>query len=393
MRPLLKPIAAVLALSLVMPAYAASHTGKAAPSKSSGSCASKAKLTNEKTIAGNPTATAASGCWLDRVSVSGDASIIADHVSPYDSDADNVNYLQIQHLALSVDAALASNVNAHLGAVYLPGNTSDLAGSAPDGSDATSSFIVNEAYFTWSDAAKSPLYAKVGRTFSSFGSYTNAYPIMTSMNQALVQSNFTTAEVGFASNFGVNSSVFLFEDSTTGDWDKYGFRANYKGAVQNVKYDAKFSYVSDYSAYSNSGANLTSTSTVATADADEGAYSLDLNASMKNMEVGVSYFAAAGDLDSSTTNTRPKVWSFGGKYKMDAMGYKSNVHVGVEKASNSGNVLGGSLAGTVKRLTNVGVCMNLAANTTVGFDVFKSTNFAATDNDQTQYMLNASVRF
>lgn len=382
MRPLLKPIAAVLALSLVMPAYAASHTGKAAPSKSSGSCSSK-----HKTVAGNPTAASASGCWLDKVAVNGNATVIAGNLSPYSGDSSS--FVQVQHFGLDVDAALTSNINSHIGLTYEPGNTSDLAGAAADGNDSTSSFDLKEAYLTWSDAAKSPLYAKVGRSYSSFGTYSNAYPAVIGLNQTLVQANFTTAELGFASNFGFNSSLFLFEDST-GDWDKYGFHASYKGAVQDVKYNAKFSYVSDYSSFASS---LTSTSTISTADADEAAYNFDLSAAMKNMEFGLSYFASAGDLDSSTTSTRPKVWSFGGKYKMDAMGYKSNLHACVENASDSGNVLGGSLASTVKRLTNVGVGMDLSANTTVGFDIFKSTTFATSDSDQTQYMFSASVRF
>jgi hypothetical protein len=391
MRPLLKPIAAVLALSLVMPAYAASHAGKAASSKNTGSCYSKAQSTNEKNIAGNPTAQGAKGCWLDRISMNGDATIIVDRASPFDGDSST--FLQVQHLALGLDAVLASNVNAHVSLVYKSDNTSDLAGSLLDGGDTDANFDLDEAYFTWSDAAKSPLFAKIGKSFSSFGSYSNAYPVVTGMNQALVQANFTTAEVGFASNFGVDGSMFLFEDTTTSDWDKYGFRAGYKGAFQDVKYAVKLSYVSDYSAYSAGGTTLSSTDTVATANAKESAMNLDVNAEMKNVELGASYFAVAGDLDSATSKTRPKVMSFNGKYKMNAMGYHSNIHASLEKASDSGNVLGGSLAGTVKRLASIGFGMKLAANTVVGFDVFKTTNFAATNNDQTQYIMNASVRF
>jgi hypothetical protein len=370
MRPLLKPIAAVLALSLVMPAYAASHSGKAASSKNTGSCYSKAQSTNEKNIAGNPAAQSAKGCWLDRISMNGDATIIADRASPFNGDSST--FLQVQHFTWGLDAALASNVHAHLGLVYKSDNTSNLAGSLPDGGDTDAGLELDEVYFTWSDAAKSPLFAKVGRSFSSFGSYANAYPVVTGMNQALVQANFTTAEVGFASNFGVDGSMFLFEDTTTSDWDKYGFRAGYKGAFQDVKYAVKLSYVSDYSAYSAGGTTLSSTDTVSTANAKESAMNLDVNAEMKNVELGASYFAVAGDLDSATSKTRPKVMSFNGKYKMNAMGYHSNIHASLEKASDSGNVLGGSLAGTVKRLASIGFGMKLAANTVVGFDVFKT---------------------
>ena len=124
--------------------------------------------------------------------------------------------------------------------------------------------LVNEAYVTIADFAKSPVYLKAGKSYSAFGNYDEVYPVVYSLNQALTQSQMTSVSAGFASNAGYDMQLFVFENETSDNWDEYGFRLGYAGEVMGAMKDMGFkfnlSYVSNAAALNGADANLGTTS-------------------------------------------------------------------------------------------------------------------------------------
>lgn len=116
--------------------------------------------------------------------------------------------------------------------------------------------FADEAYLTFADFAKYPVYFKVGKTFIPFGEYTDQHIPISIMSpaQMLAEINAPAAILGVASDFGLYASAFGFKGDTfpsgvtTNNIRNWGAKVGYHdnlGAFEapNTHFNINLSYV------------------------------------------------------------------------------------------------------------------------------------------------------
>lgn len=410
MRPNVKPIVAVVAISLATSAFAAMG-GKEKTTTKASSCGPVFDTKLDRMMNGNSHMSHVASCWKDHMSISGD--VLLDHQNIDDIDGNTDSYFNVRSLNIYLDAAVSKAYTAHVAL----NAESQLANNMPSGETIDHNLTLDEAFLTVSNFMKSPMFVKAGKSYTPFGAYQDAHPTVFSINQRYVQANNTNIALGFASNAGYSLKGFVYEDQSSNDWDQFGLTLGYAGdlmgAAKGMKVGLNLSYVDNYASLANGGDG--------SFDNTESAYNLAAGLKVRDFKFGVEYFKVSGDLMNDTVdsdtgdtitayagNSKPSVLSFKAGYDFKAVGRNANIHAGYEKARDASLMpQAGSNAqfdetaesGTTsasmmspEKHTNVGIGVNVDKNARFGVDYHRFEYFDQ-DSDQTQYVASMKVMF
>jgi hypothetical protein len=305
MRPLVKPLVAVVALSLATSsAFAAMGAGKTAGKTAS--CGPVVNKDLDRVINPNSVTRELESCWADRFAFGGNAKFVAQRAEGMAAADTTDTFFNVRSLQLLTDIAVSKDINLHVTASA----SSTLDDNMPVSATELNNFGIQEAYMTIENLAKSPVFLKAGKSYTSFGRYEETIPAVYSLNQTLVQADNTHVALGFASKAGFDLSAFVYEDETNDNWDQYGFSANFARSMKGADLAFSVSYIDNYSTLNGtSGEDTTNTN----ADEDVSAYDIALSAKMRDFKIGVEYFAADDVLVKGQTasTAKPKLVSFG----------------------------------------------------------------------------------
>jgi len=394
MRPLVKPLVAVVALSLATSsAFAAMGAGKTAGKTAS--CGPVVNKDLDRVINPNSVTRELESCWADRFAFGGNAKFVAQRAEGMAAADTTDTFFNVRSLQLLTDIAVSKDINLHVTASA----SSTLDDNMPVSATELNNFGIQEAYMTIENLAKSPVFLKAGKSYTSFGRYEETVPAVYSLNQSLVQADNTHVALGFASKAGFDLSAFVYEDETNDNWDQYGFSANFARSMKGADLAFSVSYIDNYSTLNGtSGEDTTNTN----ADEDVSAYDIALSAKMRDFKIGVEYFAADDVLVNGQTasTAKPKLVSFGAQYDFLAGGKKGDVHFGYEKASDASamtSALNADWSAFPEKHTTIGVGVDLGKGAELSLDYHKFEPFAANassqPNDQTQLVAEVSLDF
>ena len=324
MRPLVKPLVAVVALSLATSsAFAAMGAGK--PAAKASSCGPVVDKKVDDLLNPNSPSRAVASCWQDRIAFGGAIKVVGQNAERFTGSGSDT-FLNVRSLTVLTDININDDTKLHIRS----NADSSLLDNAPDSGTELSNFGVTEAYVTMSNLAKAPVFLKVGKGFTPFGSYSDPKAAVYSLNQSVVQGNNTHLSFGFASNAGYELSSFVFENETNKKWDEYGLRFGYAGSMKGTDIKFNVSYVDNMSALNGQSASYT----VTNATQDTSAYDIALGLKMRDFSIGVESFKADGGLASGST-VKPEITSFAAKYDFMAGKKEADLHLGVEKSKNA----------------------------------------------------------
>lgn len=392
MRPLVKPLVAVVALSLATSsAFAAMGAGKTAGKASCGPVVNKDldRVVNPNSVTRN-----LDSCWGDRFAFGGKANFVAERAESMQSTTKNT-FFNVRSAQLLTDISVAKDVNVHI----TVDATSQLDNNMLVSGDELSDFSMSEFYMTMQNLAKSPVFLKAGKSYTPFGSYDSTRPAVYSLNQSFVQANNSHIALGFGSKSGFDLTAFVYEDENNDDWNQYGFRLGFARSMKGADLTFNASYVDNYSTLNGTSTYAATANT--NADSDAAVYDIALGAKMRDFSAGIEYFAAQDKLVSGGTDStaKPKIVSFGAKYDFLAGGKKGDIHVGYEKASDASAMtsdLYADWSSMPEKHTAVGVGFELDKGAKLNLDYHKYEPFAANTgdtNDQTQFVAELSLDF
>lgn len=193
--------------------------------------------------------TATSLDWTKYVSVSG--GLYADAKAgnlTYDTQGENSERLSVTNANLTINATPNS-----WSRLTLVSNFSDASKSyVPDPADNTfnesgqkdNEFFVDQAYVTFGDESKYPVFAQVGTQYLPFGQY-DINPVVKSLSQVLTETSATDVQVGFVTQEGLYGSSYVFQNSVSENGNEndtmpynggavLGFKKSNKGLVTDV---------------------------------------------------------------------------------------------------------------------------------------------------------------
>lgn len=259
---------------------------------------------------------------------------------------------------------------------------------------------VDEAWVYYRDAT-APVYFKLGKMFVDFGSYTNPYTAMPSLNQMTTQFDANALQLGWSGDQGFDASVLamLIDTTTAGTVQKHavGANASYHGELQKgVNVSANIGVINDvrgiYSAAGNvSGAatdrhDLGETFWVTGLTVErKSALTGALNIDFEGFNGYVNYVHAP-ELVAATVNTKLNVWGFG-------VGYTTTVNVpmhfnfGYEKTNANSKAIFAA-----KNHISASVTADVVKNVSVGVSWNKYEHFT-TNTDITALLATAEVSF
>lgn len=331
MRPLVKPLVAVVALSLATTsAYAAMGAKTKSASKAS-SCGPVLDTKMDRVMNVNSPTREVLSCWTDRFALGGDATLAYVNGDAY-SDGTSSSFFNVRAVNLYTDVAVAKGIHFHM---MLNTDSTYVDNQPQSGTALATGLEVEEAYVTFSDFSKSPVFVKAGKSYLPFGNYDDTYPVVYSLNQALVEAQATSVGVGFASNSGYDMQLFVFENEQDDNWNELGFRLGYAGevmgAMKGMGFKFNLSYVNDVSAL-NGGDSFTQSTNM---NLDTAAYNVEVGFKLKNVDLGIEYFRTK---DAANGTLTPKVGSFRAAYNMLMGDKKADLHLGYEKANDANGI-------------------------------------------------------
>jgi hypothetical protein len=344
----LNPIAyAIVAAGLVAPAFAAYSGHHVAPKSTCGMPAGKSHV--QSIIDGNTynSGVDSNVCWHNRVRVSGtvEAGYRRAKGQTANGSLGTLKSLDLHQAILGVDAKLNPSWSGK--AVLRHGFKNHVltAGfaalglyvdlSAPGAAD-LNAWDVPEAFLTYSNPSRSPLFFKIGKGWVPFGSYKDPYEFAPTITQAASQFNETYAQLGMASAAGWNASVASWvSDVNAGGVDtsdKWTWAANFgmHHDMRGVGVDMNASYLSKYNEYLANDYFHDAIPTGPIPDMGS-AWQLGVDTKLAGVDVGANYMkvnmpaAAAGNVS---------LWGVNAGYGMHAAGYAHHVGVSYEKVKN-----------------------------------------------------------
>ena len=207
----LKPVVASLVLlGLMAPAFAHDHRAKTIASQDA--VVNQNSFINEVCEEG----------WFNRVKVGGAVGAVGmwgnTNLPGMFAPHSDSSVFDINNINLFVDAAFSKWAKATVNLAYL--GAPDAFSRKNDNTISTkidNRIFVDEAYVIFSDFAKNPLYAKIGKTYVPFGEYNDQVVPwqVESPAQMISMTNGPTAIVGVASDFGFYASIFGLQGDTT----------------------------------------------------------------------------------------------------------------------------------------------------------------------------------
>ena len=208
----LKPIVASLVLVGLMPT-AFAYDGK--------SVVVQQAVVNQNSVI----STVCSDAWFDRISIGGIGSIVGllgSHDLPGSfAKTNNSTDLFVNNANLLVDVALSHWSKFTLNVAYL-GSPSQWQMTSIDSTSfqnykVSHGIFADEAYVTFANLAKHPIYAKIGKMYVPFGEYSDQYIPwqIESPAQMLSQTNGLAAVLGVAPCSGFYASLFGLKGDTS----------------------------------------------------------------------------------------------------------------------------------------------------------------------------------
>jgi hypothetical protein len=109
---------------------------------------------------------------------------------------------------------------------------------------------IEQAYATFGDFDKYPLFLQIGRQYSPFGRF-ELHPVVKSMAQVLTETNQTEAQLGYIGDNGFYGSVFGFQnqvsknEATSEAATNYGLAAGFQKSNDHMDVDLGLGYMND----------------------------------------------------------------------------------------------------------------------------------------------------
>lgn len=280
------------------------------------------------------------------------------------SDVPHASDIAVNNANLLFDARINHFTTAHVGLVYQdrvgPHVGSLVNGESVIEKDATECYDksrlqspvhVDEAYITLANFSREPFYLRAGREFVPFGTYDSPYPITYSLPQLLSQTNATVVQLGYAtSNIhlagyafnGVKSgATYGFPTSLVSRVRNYGVQLAYLGAYKDVAYHADVAFIRDIR-----DATFNAVSIDEIAGGCDNANSPTRRAAGMSAHVDLrrgpfdfklDYVTALRHVyEDDSVDTRAWAYALLGGYTFHTYDYVSKVHVGYERAGQSG---------------------------------------------------------
>lgn len=176
----------------------------------------------------------------------------------YETEGENSNRLSVTNAHLTVNGKPNSWTNLTIvsnysgaSSTYIP--NPDEAGTNSNNSNIDNPLYVDQAYATFGDESRYPVFAQVGKQYLPFGQYT-INPIIKSLGQILTETNATDAQVGFAVPEGLYGSAYTFENpvnATGSNKDTYPYNGGvvlgFKKNNEDLKFDLGMGYMNNMS--------------------------------------------------------------------------------------------------------------------------------------------------
>jgi len=365
----------------------------------------------------NASSPVSSSNWTNRIHISGEVNVDARYASrgpigivPVFLMSDDSHEVNVNNANLYVDAHINRCVLAHIGIAYVDDGVNlfdtglnTLAWFTPVTksvrSDKGSVFAggtlsVDEAYITIRDFALTPVYFRVGKMYTPFGSYKDPYPLAYSLSQLISQTRATSAEAGFVSSYGLYGVVWAmdgkysslnwsdeeFDPEQDGNgWDKWnhgesngkegivqehipytrinnwGIKLGYRGTFHSICYHVNGSYMKDIRdvnyfsdiqdlfefTFVDSSAQMDHTNGFGMRQA--GGVSLHGDFSFGPVSLEGNYVAALRNMIHETngegTNTRAWAGDITGTYFFNLWGFDSNLDLSYQRSGQAGGVM------------------------------------------------------
>lgn len=155
----------------------------------------------------------------------------------YATQGENTERLSVSNAHLTLQAT--PNTWSQLTLVTNYSGASGTYGANPNDSDFTNTSMedntvyVDQAYATFGDDGRYPVFAQVGRQYLPFGQY-SVNPVVKSFGQVLTEMNTTDAQVGFVVPEGLYGSAYVFQNSVNSEGNSSSNPYN-GGAVLGLK--------------------------------------------------------------------------------------------------------------------------------------------------------------
>lgn len=142
----------------------------------------------------------------------------------YDTQGENTNRLSVTNAHLTVQAT--PNTWSQLTLVTNYSGASNTYAANPDNAvtsvnrngdvndDNDDSVYIDQAYATFGDDTRYPVFAQIGKQYLPFGQY-DINPVVKSLSQVLTEANATDGQVGFVTPEGLYGSTYVFQNSVS----------------------------------------------------------------------------------------------------------------------------------------------------------------------------------
>lgn len=209
-----------------------------------------------------------------------------------------------------------------------------------------------EGYVTFSNFAKSPFFAKVGKSYVDFGMY-NARPIVPSLTQLFTEASGTGVEGGYAGSngFDVNASVFSGSKTSTSlvnnrsRVNDFTLKGGYSARNNGVDWNVRASYlnsVEDLAWFNSTDFMATYNGTTATFSQRSSAMSAHAGFNVKAFDVAVDYARFNKDFtntaNSSAAINKPWAGGISAGYAFNTMQYPSHLALGYQMTKKAENM-------------------------------------------------------
>jgi hypothetical protein len=135
-----------------------------------------------------------------------------------------------------------------------PNNSYTLSGVYSN-SYARNKLQLEQGYITFKNMSVMPLFLRIGKMFTDFNRY-SIHPMTQSLTQVMSESLQTAVQLGFMTNFGLNGSVYTFENpmrqfnptgsSNSHNKNNYGVSLNWNHPSDMLGYDVGVGYMNDF---------------------------------------------------------------------------------------------------------------------------------------------------
>jgi hypothetical protein len=328
--------------------------------------------------------TVCSDSWFNRITIGGMGSVvgIAGNRDLPGSFANTGNssdlYINNVNLLANVNLSNWSKFTLNLAYLGAPDQWRMTSSSSADltGNSGSHRIFADEAYVTFSDLAKHPLYVKIGKAYVPFGEYNDQYVPwqIESPAQMLAQTNGPTAIVGLATDFGLYASAFALKgstqpiNSTTNNIRNWGGKIGYQDNLANfnapnARVNFNLSYIRnvwDSLAFTPDTALPQSTLSSSTTARDPvGALSAHVDMSYKAFSAYADWVGTLTNMHETYTNATStassKFWgaNVNAAYAFETMSHDSSLGAGIQFSGN-GEWFGESSVGKISPSAGTG---------------------------------------